>query len=247
MQDNENNSIEAQSDSGNDQARERLLDAAEKLFAENGFDGTSVRSITQLAKCNIAAVNYHFGNKEKLYYEVVIRCLRMLRELRIRRINELMAQGAENVTLERLLDVFAKAFLEPLIDESRGPAIMQIMHREMLAPHMPKTLFLEETFLPVTNALKKALMAVCPYLSQPNAILVIHLIIAQLIHVVQMMHLFGDDAIAVLGDDAKAVLGDTATDEGYPSAEINKAVEHIVRFSSAAIRSYADGRKGGQV
>jgi len=47
--------------------RERLLDAAEKLFCQKGFEGTSIRDITAEAGCNIAAVNYHFGGKEKLY------------------------------------------------------------------------------------------------------------------------------------------------------------------------------------
>ena len=49
-----------------EQTRARLLDAAETLFAENGFDGTSLRSITSAAGANLAAVNYHFQSKEGL-------------------------------------------------------------------------------------------------------------------------------------------------------------------------------------
>ncbi|UCF00455.1 MAG: helix-turn-helix transcriptional regulator, partial [Planctomycetota bacterium] len=49
---------------------DRLLDAAEQLFAQTGFNGTSIRHITTKANSNIAAVNYHFGGKEKLYIEV---------------------------------------------------------------------------------------------------------------------------------------------------------------------------------
>lgn len=49
--------------------RDRLLDAAGALFAEKGFEGTSVADICQAGKANIAAVNYHFGNKSNLYRE----------------------------------------------------------------------------------------------------------------------------------------------------------------------------------
>ncbi|MFW6334288.1 MAG: TetR/AcrR family transcriptional regulator, partial [Desulfosalsimonas sp.] len=50
--------------------RQRVLDHAEKLFAEKGFTGVSIREITAMADCNLAAVNYHFGGKKKLYLAV---------------------------------------------------------------------------------------------------------------------------------------------------------------------------------
>ncbi|HOK97051.1 MAG TPA: TetR family transcriptional regulator, partial [Anaerohalosphaeraceae bacterium] len=56
--------------SGKDDARERLLDAAEKLFCLKGFNRTSVRELTAEARCNLAAVNYHFKSKEHLYVEM---------------------------------------------------------------------------------------------------------------------------------------------------------------------------------
>jgi AcrR family transcriptional regulator len=51
--------------------RQALLDAAGPLFAQKGFDGTSIRAIAEAAKANIAAVNYHFGSKENLYLEAL--------------------------------------------------------------------------------------------------------------------------------------------------------------------------------
>jgi AcrR family transcriptional regulator len=46
--------------------REQLINAAEELFAEKGFDGTSVRDIAQKADVNLAMISYYFGSKEKL-------------------------------------------------------------------------------------------------------------------------------------------------------------------------------------
>lgn len=52
-------------------ARQRLLEAAEEIFAQKGFEAASVREICTRASVNIAAINYHFGGKERLYIEAV--------------------------------------------------------------------------------------------------------------------------------------------------------------------------------
>ena len=54
-----------------DGTRARLLDAARNLFAENGFDGASVRAITHAAHANLGAITYHFGSKWQLYVAVL--------------------------------------------------------------------------------------------------------------------------------------------------------------------------------
>ncbi len=63
--------------------RERILDAAEALFVEHGFEATSMRMITGRAGVNLASVNYHFGSKEALIQEVFRRRLTWLNEARL--------------------------------------------------------------------------------------------------------------------------------------------------------------------
>ena len=87
-----------------DNARQRLLNAAEKLFAEHGFDGVPVRNITSLANCNVAAINYHFGGKDNIYLEIMKSRMVALREIRINSINEVMKKPG--TTLEELLRAF---------------------------------------------------------------------------------------------------------------------------------------------
>jgi AcrR family transcriptional regulator len=73
--------------------RDRLLDSAEQLFAERGFDGTSIRDLASAAKCNIASVNYYFGGKEKLYVEIWRRHLHLMMEARIASIDKVLSES----------------------------------------------------------------------------------------------------------------------------------------------------------
>ncbi|WP_181788807.1 TetR/AcrR family transcriptional regulator [Streptomyces phytophilus] len=71
--------------------RTRLLDAAERLFAEHGFAATSLRTVTEAADANVAAVNYHFGSKEGLLRAVVERAMATVNRERLRLLGELRA------------------------------------------------------------------------------------------------------------------------------------------------------------
>jgi AcrR family transcriptional regulator len=74
-------------------SRERLLDAAEQLFAEFGFNGVSVRKIVDVARVNLGAIPYHFGTKEELFREVLLRRAGPLRDLRRQLLAELFARN----------------------------------------------------------------------------------------------------------------------------------------------------------
>ncbi|TWX53439.1 TetR/AcrR family transcriptional regulator [Colwellia hornerae] len=89
--------------------KNKILDAAEKLFAIQGFNGTSLREITSQAEVNLAAVNYHFGSKKELIKSVMSRYMNELSprlELSLVNICE-----QEDLTL---LEVFS-AFIDPLL------------------------------------------------------------------------------------------------------------------------------------
>src|SRR5207247_7550083 len=62
------------------ETRERLLKAAERLFAERGFKKVTVRDICRAARANVEAVNYHFGDKDGLYREVLRSAIDVVRE-----------------------------------------------------------------------------------------------------------------------------------------------------------------------
>lgn len=206
------------------QVRERLLDAAERLFSEGGFDGTSVREITALAGCNVAAVNYHFRGKDKLYLEMFRHRMEQIRGVRLGSIAKVMSDGGVDVSLEDLLGAFATAFLEPLIDESGGRRFMRLTIREMLDPHLPSNMFYTETIKPVMEAMLEALRAIYPSLQEEEALMSIQSIVAQLLHSVCGRQMIGHCGDAEL-----------------PLHDLHRAMEHIVSFSAAGIRSYLEG------
>lgn len=91
---------------------ERILEAAEGLFAAQGIRGTSLKEITELAEVNIAAVNYHFRSKDALVRAVYERCFHPLNEERLRLLAEAEAAAGENaLRLEQVL----YALFEPMV------------------------------------------------------------------------------------------------------------------------------------
>ncbi|UCE99738.1 MAG: TetR/AcrR family transcriptional regulator, partial [Planctomycetota bacterium] len=201
---------------------DRLLDAAEQLFAQKGFNGTSIRHITTKASTNIAAVNYHFGGKEKLYIEVFQRRMGEMRNIRTARIEKVMAQTDPEPTLEKLLREFATAFIEPLIDNTGGSLFMKLMIHEMSDPHLPRRMFIDELAAPTLSALGKGIARVCPGLEQDKIVFSIISIIGQLVHIIHLNKLFD------LGDFVES-----------PTPALAEMVDHIVEFSAAGIRAAA--------
>ena len=83
-------------------SRERLLDAAEELFADYGFNGVSVCKIVEAAKVNLGAIPYHFGTKENLFKQVIYRRALPLQKEREARIRDL-TEGGKKPTMEDVL------------------------------------------------------------------------------------------------------------------------------------------------
>jgi AcrR family transcriptional regulator len=93
--------------------KDRILDAAERLFARDGFEATSLRAITAEAGVNLASVNYHFQSKDALVQAVIGRRLGPVNARRLALLDVYESQtGGAPVPLERILD----AFLRPIIE-----------------------------------------------------------------------------------------------------------------------------------
>ncbi len=106
--------------------RERILEAAGEIFAECGFRGATVRKICERAKVNVAAINYYFGGKEKLYTEV----LRHWHDFAIKKYPLLLGVD-EDAPAEEQLRGFIRSFLFRLLDRGKPAWFGKLMMREM--------------------------------------------------------------------------------------------------------------------
>jgi AcrR family transcriptional regulator len=200
--------------------RNRLLDVAEKLFSEHGFADTSVRDITAEANCNVAAVNYHFGSKEKLYTDVWRHNLLLLRNNQLASIEKVMLENQGTPCLEDLLKSFAETFIGSLVDETKSSRLLKLMMREMLDKCLPPNMFADEVIKPTLGAMQKALLKTCPGLQESRIALIVFSIIGQLIHAVRVRTMFEQSD----GGD-------------LPIFDLAEMVDHIIKFSAAGIRA----------
>lgn len=217
-QDNKNNAVSIKS------VKDRLVDAAEELFCERGFKGTSIRDIAASAGCNIASVNYYFGSKEKLYEEVWHRHLIPMRDGRIASINKVMSQTETSPDLEGLLRSFADTFVGSMVDSSSMSRLSMLMAREYIDSHLPTNMFVEEVMMPTITAMNGALVKTCPNLDESKILPVVFSIVGQLVHLVHVKTMFEQG-----GDDLD-----------LPPFDYHEILDHIVEFSAAGIRAYID-------
>lgn len=117
--------------------KERLLDAAEALFAAEGFHNASLRAITGAADANLAAVNYHFGSKEALLEAVFTRRLQPLNRIRRERLEEVRAAAMAAGQRPAAADLM-RAFVEPTLHfRDSGPgaeAFIRLVGRSIAEP-----------------------------------------------------------------------------------------------------------------
>jgi AcrR family transcriptional regulator len=137
--------------------RERILKAAERLFAERGYDGTSIRAIVAKARVNQAAINYHFAGKDGLYREVLRAAFRALTADQLAHAEETGAMSREDALAE-----FVRRQLHPLTardelsrqmrifnwETARPTAVFRNLMSEEAAPFMGLAVDLMRRFLP---------------------------------------------------------------------------------------------------
>lgn len=105
------------------ETRDRILDTARELFAEQGFDAVSLRQITSKAGVNIAAVNYHFGSKDALITDVLARMLTPINAERLRLLDILEVDFPDGAPIEKVLHAMYEPVILHLADEGEEAKI----------------------------------------------------------------------------------------------------------------------------
>ena len=144
--------------------KDRILGAAEELFAQFGFSGTSLRQVTSRADVNIAAVNYHFGSKENLVNEVFRRRMDDMSAHRLSALKDALEQQPGE--LEPILAAFVEPALAIAQDRHGGAAFVRVVARAYAEKNDSLRKFLSDHYGHVLREFAKAIAACVPELSK---------------------------------------------------------------------------------
>jgi len=197
--------------------RQQLLEAAGEVFAEVGFRNATVREICQRAGANIAAVNYHFGDKEALYTEV----LRHSQERAIKKYPPSL-NVPPNAPSEERLKAFIHSFLLRIFDE--GPIAWhgKLMAREMIDPTAALEKVIEDKLRPLAEDLKNIISQLLD--SPPED---------------ERVRLCGCSVVSqcVFYHHCRPVVHHLFPEQRFDAPGIQQLADHITRFSLAAIQN----------
>lgn len=148
--------------------RTRILDVAEELFGERGFDGVSIRDITRQARVNLAAINYHFGGKEELIAAIFERHFVPVNRARLAALTA-VEESAKRKT-PKLEDIL-EAFIRPTVQCSfatgkSAKAFSKLFGRCLSEPNPEIEHLLKRQFEPLMKRMDGALMRALPQLTR---------------------------------------------------------------------------------
>jgi AcrR family transcriptional regulator len=177
----------------------RILDAAEVLFMEHGYEATSLRQLTAAAGVNLASVNYHFGSKDVLFQAVLTRRLDPMNQERIALLEKLERDaGGKAIACEKILFAMLIPALRLARDEQRGGKhFLKVLGRAYADPAPFIRQFLSAQYAEMINRYKEAFLRALPHLSKQELTWRLHFVMGALSYT-----LAGTDALKMLSQFA---------------------------------------------
>jgi AcrR family transcriptional regulator len=207
------------------ETRKKILDVAERLFMEFGYEGTSTRMVTSEAKVNLASVNYHFGSKESLMQAVLRRRLAILNEERMRVLDEAETAAGDNpLKPSQIVDGYFGTLLRMAEDESKGGRTFQrLLGRSMTEPTTFIRTFIAAEYADVVERYKAALFKSLPNVPQAEIIWRFHFML-------------GATSYAIAGTDALELVADWHVNEDE-ATQSEKLLQRLMSFLLGGLRA----------
>lgn len=214
--------------------KDRLLDAAEHLFASRGFDEVSIRELAAAADVNIAAVNYHFQGKENLFHEVCARRFSAQRDRTLHALEVLQRESAAPLTPDMVIRTLVNEYLKGTLAADGGPGFLMAISRELHEPEAcDRGGMFKEMIQPVFSSFSSALQKAEPRIDPDRMTWVIASIVGQIHHFI--MRWIKKEAMDPQSETYGIMLGIfPVLGEPLP-AYIEQVADHIARFTTAAI------------
>jgi AcrR family transcriptional regulator len=162
--------------------KERILNAALKLFAENGFSGTSLRAITAEAGVNLASVNYHFGSKDELIRALFEHLIGPVNEERLARLDRIEADAGDGpLPLEEVVEAFVAPPLETW--RERGHIAVRLLGRVYTETSETLLKVFHETFHEIVRRFVAAMLRAVPGMTPEEALWKLYFSVGAMAHV----------------------------------------------------------------
>ena len=206
--------------------RERILDAAERLFMAHGYEGTSMRQITGEAAVNLAAANYHFGSKESLMQEVFRRRLDWLNEERLRVLDEMeRAAAGKPLKPSQIVDGFFGTLLRLADDDQRGGIVfLRLLGRTHTEPSEFIRTFLADEYAGVMERYQQALFRALPDVPRAEIVWRFHFML-------------GATSYAIAGTDALRLVTDWKIEDLDTVDRNDRLVPRLMSFLLGGLRA----------
>ena len=201
------------------ETKKRLLEAAGEIFAEYGYRAATVRQISQKAGANLAAINYHFGDKEGLYMAV----LRSVPSAQAEKYPSNLGLAAQAGADQRLC-AYVRSLIHRVFDEGRPGWHTKIMAREIVEPTRAFNTLVKEAARPLHKGLASIVRELLGSAASNESVRLCTLsIISQCVYYYH----------------ARSVIRRLYPEQKYTPDEIEKLVAHISDFSLSAIKELA--------
>jgi len=163
--------------------KELILDTAEKLFAENGIDAVSLRTIISEAGVNLAAIHYHYGSKDSLVKEVFARRILPVNRQRLMLLDECEARAGEGtLAVEDVLRAFFSPAIRLSLDKERGHVFIRLCGRFWAEVGNKMQAEFEELFREVLRRFLAAFRRALPHLSEKEIFWRAHFAVGGMVH-----------------------------------------------------------------
>jgi AcrR family transcriptional regulator len=202
----------------------RLLEAAGEIFAEYGYRAATVRQICEKAGANLAAVNYHFGDKEGLYMAV----LRSVPDAHAEKYPSNIGLKPE-ATAEQKLTAYIQSLLHRVFDEGRPGWHTKIIAREMIEPTRAFDSLLEEFARPVHHELASIVRKLLDSRASDEAVRLCTLSVM---------------SQCVYYHNARSVIRRLYPEQKYGAEDIGRLADHITKFSLGALKEFSERKEG---
>jgi AcrR family transcriptional regulator len=159
----------------------KILDAAEYLFVEQGYAGTSLRAIAARAGVNLAATNYHFGSKKGLFASVCHRCVQPINKERLFLLRQL-TESERPLTIRSVLETFFSPLVKAVYKSHQVPALIGRIYAEPESLTKP---IVEQEFGEIAARYQLAIAAVFPDVPAEELSWRFHFMVGSMLHLIQ--------------------------------------------------------------